>query len=61
MVKIEIKDLPKDMSITEEEFRWIMGGFNPQPEPPASIRFRYPRMEPLDEPFRLKRKPFPYF
>ena len=34
MAKIKIKDLSHNMSITEEEFNQIMGGFNPQPEPP---------------------------
>lgn len=35
MAKIKIKDLPKDQKISKEEMRKVLGGFNPQPEPPA--------------------------
>jgi hypothetical protein len=35
MARIKIKDLPKEKKITKEEMKKIMGGFNPQPEPPA--------------------------
>ncbi len=39
MAKIKIKDIPKDQKISKEEMRKVLGGFNPQPEPPA--RFGY--------------------
>jgi hypothetical protein len=35
MARIKIKDLPRDKKITKEEMKKVMGGFNPQPEPPG--------------------------
>jgi hypothetical protein len=40
MPRIKIKDLPKDRKISKEEMKKVIGGFNPQPEPPG--RFFYP-------------------
>lgn len=39
MAKIKITDLPADKKISTEEMRKVMGGFNPQPEPPAYRSF----------------------
>jgi len=35
MARIKIKDLPKDKKISKVELRKVMGGLNPQPEPPS--------------------------
>jgi hypothetical protein len=35
MVRIKIKDLPKGKKISKEEMMNVIGGFNPQPEPPG--------------------------
>jgi len=35
MIRIKIKDLPKDKKISKEELMKVIGGFNPQPEPPG--------------------------
>ena len=35
MPRITITDLPGDMKISKEEMRSIIGGINPQPEPPG--------------------------
>ena len=35
MARIKIKDLPRDKKISKEEMKKVMGGFNPQPEPPG--------------------------
>ena len=55
MAKIKIKDLPNDMTITEKELGQIMGGFNPQPEPPAYINPRLRPKRPYDKRFNLVR------
>jgi|YNPBryantNP2012_1023418.scaffolds.fasta_scaffold246433_1 hypothetical protein len=49
MKRIKIKDLPKDARITKEEMRRVMGGFNPQPEPPGKL-FEYK----IQSPFLMK-------
>ncbi len=36
MARIKINDLQDDRTITKEELKQVMGGFNPQPEPPAT-------------------------
>jgi hypothetical protein len=35
MARIKIKDLPRDKKISKAEMKKVMGGFNPQPEPPG--------------------------
>ncbi len=35
MARIKIKDLPKDKKISREEMKKVLGGFNPQPDPPG--------------------------
>jgi len=37
MVQIKIKDLSKDKKISKEEMMKVIGGFNPQPEPPGKL------------------------
>ena len=37
MVRIKITDLPRDKKITKQEMKKVMGGFNPQPEPPGRL------------------------
>ena len=37
MVRIKITDLLRDKKITKEEIKKVMGGFNPQPEPPGRL------------------------
>ena len=39
MARIKIKDLPKDRKISKVELRKVMGGLNPQPEPPSPSGF----------------------
>jgi hypothetical protein len=44
MARIKIKDLPKGKKISKEEMTKIIGGFNPQPEPPGRpIGYKFPR------------------
>ena len=38
MSKIHIKDLPDDKHISLKEMKMVLGGFNPQPEPPPRNR-----------------------
>ncbi len=48
MARIKIKDLPKDAKIEKEEMRRIMGGFDPQPEPPGvSLTWKFEPVLPL--------------
>jgi len=35
MAKIKIRDLSKNRKIGKKEMKQLLGGFNPQPEPPA--------------------------
>jgi len=42
MARIKIKDLPRDRKISKEEMKKVIGGFNPQPEPPAKIYYFNP-------------------
>ena len=35
MARIKINDLQDDRTITKEELKQVMGGINPQPEPPG--------------------------
>jgi len=42
MIRIKIEDLPKDQKVSIEELRKILGGFNPQPEPPRVYFNPYP-------------------
>jgi hypothetical protein len=37
MARIKIMDLPKDQKISKAELKKVMGGLNPQPEPPSPI------------------------
>jgi len=34
VTRIKVNDLPKDMTVSEDELKVITAGFNPQPEPP---------------------------
>lgn len=36
MARIKINDLQDDCTITKKELKQIMGGINPQPEPPGA-------------------------
>ncbi len=38
MARIKIKDLPKDKKISREEMKKVLGGFNPQPDPPKELQ-----------------------
>jgi hypothetical protein len=51
-LRIEIKDLPKDMKVSREEMRKIMGGIGTWPTPEKPVYYpiyRYPRWLPEGE------------
>jgi hypothetical protein len=37
MIRIKISDLPRDLKISKAELKKVIGGFNPQPEPPGRL------------------------
>jgi hypothetical protein len=39
MARIKIKDLPKDQKISKADLKKVLGGLNPQPEPPSPSGF----------------------